>query len=281
MKSPIPDQVKKGTLLWPVKHFASGQSQLRDDRVVVEEPLEIKLEYGNEGDRKSMSLSVTMRTPGDDHDLSTGFLYTEGIIKSHNDIISISSDDDNLVRVSLSPGCHFSPGDVTRHFYASSSCGVCGKASIDMVRIRAPWILKPEHPKVGKEVLSKLAQTLRKAQEIFAETGGLHAAGLFKPDGSMILSREDVGRHNALDKLIGRAMLTVGLPLSDYVCVVSGRAGFELVQKAWMAGFPVFAAVGAPSSLAVELADLQNMTLIGFLRSDRWNIYADTGRMQE
>jgi FdhD protein len=150
-----------------------------------------------------------------------------------------------------------------------------------MVRVRASWVLKPGHPKINHKVLSKLAQTLREAQEIFAETGGLHAAGLFKPDGSMILSREDVGRHNALDKLIGRAMQTAGLPLSDFLCVVSGRAGFELVQKAWMAGFPVFAAVGAPSSLAVELADQQNMTLIGFLRSERWNVYTDAGRMLE
>jgi FdhD protein len=259
------------------------------DLLAAEEPLEIVLAFGESNNRRRQSISVTMRTPtGNDFELALGFLLTEGVISSYKDVISVrytASELDktaqaNIVQIDLQPSIKFDAEKLQRHFYTSSSCGVCGKTSIDMVQTTSCFWLKKGLPIVKSTILRTLPEKLRKAQAVFEATGAIHAAALFDTEGVLIAVREDVGRHNALDKLIGWAMQHNRLPLSNHILLVSGRSSFELVQKALMAGIPILAAVGAPSSLAVQLANENGMTVVGFLKEHRFNIYSSFERIE-
>ncbi|GAA3445300.1 formate dehydrogenase accessory sulfurtransferase FdhD [Planomonospora venezuelensis] len=250
------------------------------DALAAEEPLEIRL-----GGRP---LTVTMRTPGDDFDLAAGFLVGEGVISSAEEITAIrycagatadGRNTYNVLDVTLAAGTAPPPASLERNFYTTSSCGVCGKASLDAVRTVATWRVDGDPVRVPAEVIAALPDRLRAAQRVFDRTGGLHAAGLFAPDGTPLCVREDVGRHNAVDKLVGWAVRDGRLPLASGVLMVSGRASFELVQKAVMAGIPVLAAVSAPSSLAVELAAEAGLTLAGFVRGASMNVYSREDRI--
>ena len=259
----------------------------RDDVVATEEPLEIRLAYTRpDGRRAQKSISITMRTPGNDGELAAGFLLTEGIVASADQVDAIGPCGPpaangliNVVRVDLATDVEVDLARLERHFYTSSSCGVCGKASLEAVAIQGRHDLHEVALKVSPDVLGELPEKLRARQSVFERTGGLHASGLFDARGRIDAIREDVGRHNALDKLIGQALLRDELPLADYGVVVSGRASFELMQKAMMAGISMLAAVGAPSSLAVELAEEFGMTLVGFLKPNRFNVYSRADRI--
>ncbi len=258
-----------------------------DDSLAVEEPLEIRLGHSGPSGVTTSSLAVTMRTPGADFDLAAGFLFTEGIIRSRDDIARIAhagpsrgrARTRNIVRVDLCPGVPVNLAHLQRNFTVSSSCGVCGKASIEALAIRGCTALPVGSPRIHPEVLAALPERLRAAQPVFHQTGGLHAAGIFSSAGALLAVREDVGRHNALDKLIGAKLLDRELPLSNSILVLSGRIGFELVQKALVAGIPIVAAVGAPTSLAVELAREFDITLAGFIRQAGFNIYSAPQRL--
>jgi FdhD protein len=271
----------------PIEKVQDGRRDSRQDVVAVEEPLEIRLVSGDGKERTDVSVSITMRTPGDDYELAAGFLFGEGIIHQHSDIHQISYcvgprkdlQEYNLVSVHLNPGCNFDAKRLTRNFYTTSSCGVCGKSSIDALRVQVSARPTFTAPPIAPSILYALSGKLRERQRVFEKTGGLHAAGLFDPAGNLLSLREDVGRHNATDKLIGEQFLADKTPLSNTILVLSGRASFELVQKALVAGIPVMAAVGAPSSLAVELAKEFGMTLLGFLRDDHFNIYTGSERI--
>jgi FdhD protein len=258
-----------------------GAVSARPDTLVAEEPLEIRL--------NGRPIAVTMRTPGDDFALATGFLVSEGVIGAAGDVRTIAYCDGatadgvntyNVVNVTLAPGVAVPEFGLERKVYTTSSCGLCGKASLDSVRTTARFpIADSPRLAVTTEVLSELPGRLREAQRVFERTGGLHAAGLFTESGELLDVREDVGRHNAVDKLVGRALREGGLPLSRAVLLVSGRASFELAQKAAMAGVPVLAAVSAPSALAVDLAEELGLTLVGFLRGRDMNVYAGAERI--
>lgn len=256
------------------------QATRRPDTVTAEEPLEVRV-----GGR---ALAVTMRTPGDDFDLAMGFLLTEGLIAGAEDVASLMHCQDegedgrptyNVVDVALRPGVALPDVSLERSFYTTSSCGVCGKASIDAVRVRSTYDVSADAGPIPAQVLVTLPDALRERQKVFDRTGGLHAAGLFTADGQLLAAREDVGRHNAVDKLIGWAAREHRLPLARCVLMVSGRASFELTQKALMAGIPCLAAVSAPSSLAVQLAGESGMTLVGFLRPPKMTVYAGAERL--
>lgn len=258
----------------------------KEDFLVMEEPLEIRLGFEKEGILLQKSISVTMRTPGNDTELALGFLFTEGIISSRQQVKNAVSVPvrrkealENVVLVELVDDQAIDFKKLERHFYTTSSCGVCGKASIEAVWVQGNFDLPENSPVFRASVLHGLPRKLLKKQSVFGQTGGLHAAALFDGAGNLLFSREDVGRHNAVDKLVGTAFLQNELPLSAHLLLVSGRAGFELVQKAIVAGIPFMAAVGAPSSLAVELAEEAGMTLIGFLRNGQFNIYTHPGRV--
>jgi FdhD protein len=253
------------------------------DYLATEEPLELRLVAG----KNKQSLAVTMRTPGNDFELAAGFLLSEGIFSSREDIkrISYCVDKDlseeqryNVVNISLKANELPELEKLERHFYTSSSCGVCGKASLEALENRNLQKIKSSL-QVAPELLYSLPEKLRTSQGLFDATGGLHAVALFDLEGQLLALREDVGRHNAMDKLLGWALLENLLPLSNHIVLVSGRASFELAQKALVAGIPVFCAVSAPSSLAVDLAKRFEMTLIGFLRDERFNIYASYERV--
>ncbi len=271
----------------------SDQLLRRVDELVTEEPMEVRVVAWRDGRWVPHPVTVTMRTPGDDFELAAGFLFTEGVVTDPHMIAHITyctnplaycTDSDqlqkyNIVTVYLHRDVVFDAGRLSRHVYTTSSCGICGKASLELVRTVC------DRRPVGAMQLSpdyfhSLPQALDRAQSLFHRTGGLHAAALFDADGQLLLLREDIGRHNAMDKLVGALFLNRRLPASDTVVLVSGRASFELVQKAIMAGIPVMAAVGAPSNLAVELAREYGMTLIGFLREGRFNVYAGHERLR-
>lgn len=253
----------------------------RRDRVAGEEPLEIRV--GGVGEELTQ-VAVTMRTPGADFELAVGFLLTEGLIETRHDVADIRYCADvaqaeqqyNVLSVRLTRP--FDASTLQRNMFASSSCGVCGKASIDMVEVACRPL--PEGPEVDFETLLDLPEVLRRRQRTFERTGGIHATGLFTPSGELVELREDIGRHNAMDKAIGARLMQGDAPLHGYVALVSGRAGFELVQKAAVAGIPVLAAVGAPSSVAVDAAKRLGLTLVGFLRDDRCNVYAHPERIR-
>jgi FdhD protein len=269
--------------LAPVRvcRVSDARSTLQPDLLAVEEPLEVRLGHTVDERRVHTSVSVTMRTPGHDEELAVGFLFTEGILVTPAQVADVRNcGGGNVVRVDLATDVDVDLARLQRHFYTSSSCGVCGKASLEAVRVPARHHLAPGLPVVEAEVIHQLPQELRAAQAVFDRTGGLHAAALFDTQGKLLCSREDVGRHNALDKLIGSRFLAGAAPLSDSVLLVSGRASFELVQKAVVAGIPILAAVGAPSSLAVGLAREHGMTVIGFVRPDRFNVYAGAERVR-
>lgn len=267
--------------------FRHNQLNTQNDYLVREEPLEIQLAYGPSAQRQRLSLAVTMRTPGQDFDLVYGFLFTEGLIKGRKDVLQMrypgvqlsEEAQENSLLVELHPDTSFDPKRLQRHFYTSSSCGICGKASLEMVQQHSAFLLPLHQGIASSSTLLNLSSTMRSAQSLFNDTGGIHATGLFTLNGELLYLREDVGRHNALDKVIGAAMQKQALPLSDTILLVSGRAGFELVQKAVMAGIPIMAAVGAPSSLAIELAEAHNLTLVGFLRDGGFNVYTGGERI--
>ncbi len=270
-----------GVAIISVCRIQGSESIYQPDELAVEEPLEIRLGYELDGRRIHRSVSITMRTPGQDRELAAGFLFTEGIIATPEQVAGIRAcGRSNAVRVDLRPGVGVDLARLERHFYTSSSCGVCGKTSLDAVRVSCPIRLPDDRPVVEASVIHRLPATLLAAQRTFERTGGLHASALFDAGGNLLALREDVGRHNALDKLIGAQFLDGRTPLSTAVLLVSGRASFELVQKAAVAGIPILAAVGAPSSLAVDLARERGLTVLGFVREDRFNIYTGTGRIR-
>jgi FdhD protein len=263
--------MKRNIVTVPIRKVDQASVIAEQDLLAVEEPLEIRL-----GER---NVAITMRTPGNDEELAAGFLFTEGILRDRSEISAISPGERNRVTVTLKDESGVDFERLERNFYVSSSCGVCGKASIQAVEAIGCPILDRNKPRIDARLIHTLPEKLRANQMVFDRTGGLHAAGLFDTTGRLINAREDVGRHNAVDKLIGAAFLKGALPLEDHVLMVSGRTSFELVQKALMAGIAVLAAVGAPSSLAVELALRYGMTLIGFVRDRRFNIYSGEARV--
>jgi FdhD protein len=267
----------RSVALTQVTEWDDGTTRRKEDYLAAEEPLEIRI-----GEHP---LSVTMRTPGSDRELAAGFLFTEGIVERRAQILELEENAGenpanraNAVRATLAPEAIPDFGKMRRHFFAASSCGICGKASIDAVRSRT---LAPpsEDFRIDPEVLVRMPDALRESQAVFGRTGGLHAAALFDAKGELLVLREDIGRHNAVDKVIGWALLEERVPLSSAVLLVSGRGGFEIVQKAIVAGLPVLACVSAPSSLAVQLARELGQTLVGFLRGRRFVIYAGEERI--
>jgi FdhD protein len=260
---------------------AGGAMTRQSDVVTMEEPLEIQVAHGPADHRVEQSIAVTMRTPGDDRALALGFLFGEGVVRTAEDVTAIDvvshagSDEDpgNIVRVELTPTAVFDAEALSRNVYTTSSCGVCGKASLDAVRVHIPDYAGRDSFAVDHRALGALPEQLRRQQQAFMRTGGLHASGTFDARGRIVAVAEDVGRHNALDKLVGGYLQEGRLPMTDVGLIFSGRASFELIQKAAMAGCPLVAAIGPPSSLAVELAAEQRMTLIGFLRERRFNVY--------
>lgn len=271
-----------------IERLKNGVQQKDTDLLAVEEPMEIRLDFGNKSERKSQPISVTMRTPGYDFELALGFLFTEGIIQSPLDVHMIRyctdmqtiENKNNIVRVYLNENVIVDTERLKRNFYTSSSCGVCGKESIESVRTQCKPVAVTNIT-AAPEIILGLPATLRKKQNVFEYTGGLHASALFDQKGNLLLLREDVGRHNALDKLIGASIFgkETNIDLSNSILLLSGRASFELLQKAAMAGIPIVCAVGAPSSLAVQIAKTFGITLIGFLREERFNIYSGSERI--
>jgi FdhD protein len=283
----------------PVEKVTGQNSQRVLDQLAVEEPLEIQLSYGPSNARETKSISITMRTPGNDFDLAAGFLMTEGVVQNANDIGDISyatrppsesaqfplimdatkpNSKHNIVRVDLATRVKVSLASLQRNFYTTSSCGVCGKASLLSLRTVCP-LRAMNNFRVDAQLLYRLPERLRASQGVFDHTGGLHGAGLFDSTGTLLALREDVGRHNAVDKLIGAEFLARRTPLRERVLLLSGRASFELLQKALMGGIPMVAAVGAPSSLAVDVAKEFDITLVGFLRDGHFNIYHGSERI--
>lgn len=268
------------------KHYKAGEDTLTNDVVAAEEPLEIRLEYGPVNNRQTQNVAVTMRTPGNDNELATGFLFTEGIIKHQQDIalakhafIACTENRENVIHISLQADAVPNLGKADRNFYTTSSCGVCGKSSIAAIRTVGNYTSHDCNDTINAEVLYQLPPVLRNHQEVFDNTGGLHASALFNLNGELLAIREDVGRHNALDKLIGLSLQNNWLPIQNKVLLLSGRISFELVQKAAMAGIGIVAAIGAPSSLAIQIAQEFNITLVGFLRQQRFNIYTAAHRI--
>jgi FdhD protein len=252
-----------------------------EDEVAVEEPLEIRLDCEREGRRVRRVVSVTMRTPGHDRELAVGFLFSEGIVSGQGVISRVRGcGSGNVVRVVLEAGAEVDWGRLERHFYTTSSCGVCGKTSIEAVRVAGLGGEVSDGPEIEAAVVNRLPEVVREAQAVFNRSGGLHASALFDREGRLVDLFEDVGRHNALDKLVGARVLAGEVPLADRILLLSGRASFELVQKSAMAGIPIVAAVGAPSSLAVGLAKEHRITLLGFVRGNRFNVYSNFGRIR-
>lgn len=264
--------------------ISDSDSESRSDGLAVEEPVEISLSILSSTPPVSeKNISITMRTPGNDQDLAIGFLFTEGIIKADDQVSKILIEE-NKVHVFLNSAHGVDLSKLDRHFYTSSSCGVCGKASLEAIRTVCKLdAVEDLSWQVDRDLLYSLPEMLRAEQAIFARTGGIHAAALFSPEGAFLLSREDVGRHNALDKLIGAALQehsALSLPLNQQLLLLSGRASFELIQKAVMAGIKFVVAIGAPSSLAVDLAKEHELTLVGFLKENRYNIYTGAARIK-
>ncbi|MGH1543438.1 MAG: formate dehydrogenase accessory sulfurtransferase FdhD [Arenicella sp.] len=287
------DKATKQLLIHKVNN---GQSHNSQDEVAVEEPLEIRIEFSPLGlnkHREQKSISITMRTPGYDFELAAGFLLTEGIIQKTEQIKTIDfcgpavgeEQLNNTVKVSLQANVKVDLKRLERHFYTTSSCGVCGKTSLEALYVQGQQPIDHDNFTINRESLYQLANSLKQHQTIFNKTGGIHAAAAFNSQAQILQVREDVGRHNALDKLIGHMLLNYAKPLteslSNYGILVSGRASFELLQKAMMARSPLLLAVGAPSSLAVELAEAFNITLIGFLSNNRFNIYSGSQRITD
>lgn len=269
-----------------LQKIAGDCAKQQSDHVAVEEPLEIRLGYSTREGRTASSISITMRTPGHDAELALGFLFTEGIIGRPNDVADVAhcgpaapdTGTHNVIRVDLADGVEVDLARLQRNFYTTSSCGVCGKSSLDAIRVTGARPVDGNF-EVPLAVLTSMPDKLRKTQATFDQTGGLHAAAAFDSQGEILVTREDVGRHNAVDKVAGALFSDNRLPAGDIGLLVSGRASFELMQKALMCGMPLLAAVSAPSSLAVRLAEEFNVTLVGFLRGDTFNIYSGGERI--
>lgn len=271
---------ENGARQFEVQQVRADAAAVVSDLVAIEEPLEIRVVIDEDGSKKDRSISITMRTPGADEKLAVGFLVTEGIVTEREDVVAVRPcRSGSVVRVRLRDTLQVDLQRLQRHFFTSSSCGVCGKASIESVAVQIQSPLKPGTPTVAAEAIGKLPDRLRHAQRLFDQTGGLHASGLFDCEGSLLAVEEDVGRHNALDKLIGGQWIDDASVFARSILVVSGRISFELVQKALVVGIPIMVAVGAPSSLAIELAQRHGMTLIGFTKPDRYNVYHDCKRI--
>ncbi len=253
-----------------IHEWNDGAVRPVQDALVAEEPLEIRI--------SDTPLAVTMRTPGHDLELAAGFLFTEGLIRTREEITKLGEGEKNVVQIDLRSTSELNLDSMQRNFFSTSSCGICGKASIDQVRSRKLSRLNGDL-QLSADLLCKLPDRLRQAQKIFGYTGSLHAAGLFDRRGELLLTREDVGRHNAVDKVIGWGLMNECLPLSNSIMLVSGRGGFEIVQKAIVAGIPILACVSAPSGLAVRLAREMGMTLVGFLRGKRFIVYSAPERL--
>ncbi len=277
----------KGSLAVEIARVDGASRETHADAVAVEEPLEIRIAYSTPDGRATRSISITMRTPGDDEALAAGFLLSEGIVRSSGDILAIETcgppapdtGTHNIVRVELGADVTLDLGRLKRHFYTTSSCGVCGKASLDALRVDGVKPLDDNASVFARDMLTTLPDTLRAAQATFEQTGGLHAAAAFDATGKLVAVMEDVGRHNAVDKVVGRLSIDGRLPAADLGMLVSGRASFELAQKTLVAGMPLLAAVSAPSSLAVTVAREFDMTLIGFLRGPSFNVYSGARRV--
>ncbi len=262
--------MQNGIENFKIKKQVNNRLVEKIDTIAIEEPLEIQIK--REG-KKPKAISVTMRTPGDDQELAFGFLFTEGVLKSYTDVNAVSYDGDNIIKIHVAADFDLPTNSLERNFYTTSSCGVCGKASIDAIYTKSVFNVIAG-TKITKKVLFSLKDKLVREQSLFTKTGGIHAAALFSMDGNLESVFEDVGRHNALDKLVGNAFKTSKLPFCNKILLLSGRASFELIQKATMAGISNIVAVGAPSSLAVKLAKQNGQTLIGFLKESSFNIYA-------
>jgi FdhD protein len=270
-----------------ISRVSGNQSKTESDDVAVEEPLEIQLCSSSTEGSAAKSISITMRTPGDDADLALGFLLTEGIIESAEQVVSVAHRGEpaadtglqNIVRVELRPDVAIDLDRLERHFYTTSSCGVCGKTSLEALRVTGQRSLDYCTTAFACDVIISMPERVKNLQRVFAKTGGLHAAAVFDSQGEIVVVKEDVGRHNATDKAIGALLQAGALPGNTYGLLVSGRASFELMQKSLVAGIPLLAAVGAPSSLAVQTAKDFDMTLVGFLRDAKFNIYAGPERI--
>lgn len=271
--------IRRNTASVRITSVRDGVSVQRADRLAAEEPMEVRA--GGPG-QEPVSVAVTMRTPGNDFELAAGFLFTEGLIEGPQEISSVAycelpAEEQHYNVVTVRLRRPFDPAGLTRNFYATSSCGICGKASLDHVRLACARV-RPG-PVFARSAILSMPEALRAAQRIFEQTGGLHASALFDPDGGVVAAREDVGRHNAVDKLVGRSLLAGEVPLAERGLFVSGRVSFEIVQKAAMAGVPLVAAVSAPSSLAVEAAADLGMTVVGFVRGSGFNVYSHPERV--
>jgi FdhD protein len=275
------------TRSFSVNKIDGNSAKSGDDLVAVEEPLEIRLGYSTPEGRTASSVSITMRTPGFDAELAVGFLYSESIVQNSGDIMKVEhcgpaapdTGNHNIVRVDLAPEVSVDLGRLQRHFYTTSSCGVCGKSSLDALRITGTEALTTGRTRFSRKTLIAMPDALRARQQAFAQTGGLHAAAAFDSQGEILVVHEDVGRHNAVDKVVGTLLARDLLPASELGLMVSGRASFELMQKTLVAGIPLLAAVSAPSSLAVQLANEFNVSLVGFLRGNTFNIYSGEERV--
>jgi FdhD protein len=267
-----------------INRIRGDQRSRQQDYVAVEEPLEIQLSSPTAKDCAARSISITMRTPGDDIELALGFLYSEAIISGMEDVAaaaSVGNEDNNTVRITLNPDVEVDLQRLERHFYTTSSCGVCGKASLDALHVTGQQPFTSLTPQFSSKMIVGMPERLRAQQALFSDSGGLHAAAVFNTDGKIIESREDVGRHNAVDKDIGALLRGGQLPGRQFGILVSGRASFELLQKTLVARIPLLAAIGAPSSMAVQLASEFGMTLIGFLRDNNYNVYSAVQRVTE
>ena len=275
------EQQDKDVTILPIRKVNADKFTDINDRLAEEEPLEILLSFNTTGVLEQQVVSVTMRTPGNDGELAAGFLFTEGIIQSNEQINTVAAVPftENKITLSLRDGEKPLLQKTERNFYTTSSCGVCGKASIDAIKTVAVFPLTADEIKIDAAIFYALPDKLREKQVTFNSTGGLHASALFDLSGNFILLREDVGRHNALDKVIGAALRENKLPLHETILLLSGRASFELIQKAMMAGIKIVAAIGAPSTLAVQAAEEAGITLAGFLRNGSFNIYTNNQRI--
>ena len=282
-RKPAGDGIRE-TRNFSVTSVDEGVREAGPDAIAVEEPLEIRLVFHENGELVDQSISITMRTPGNDLELALGFLFTESIIQSYDQIESAAPAtarlECNVVRIQLKPNTRIDAKLLQRNFYTTSSCGVCAKSSLEALRVSGVSRIEPNSFRVSADIVRSLPDKLRQAQSVFASTGGLHAAGLFGPRGKLLLVREDVGRHNAVDKLVGEWLCSGQAPVTGKIPLVSGRTSFEIVQKTLRLGAPILAAVSAPSSLAIQLAEEFGLTLLGFLRGSRFNIYNGAERIR-
>lgn len=262
-----------------IKRIYPTHGEQRHDEIAIEAPLEISIQKVSA--LQAQKISVTMRTPGQDDLLALGFLFTEGILSDFNQVISVNEMVENEIVIMVNDDTELNTTQVDRNFYTSSSCGVCGKSSIDAIKTVSAFKIQEYDLEVKASVLYHLQDQLRERQTTFNQTGGIHAAALFDSEGKLIDFQEDVGRHNAMDKLVGHSWKNGQLPAKEKMLLLSGRASFELIQKAAMAGIPIICSVGAPSSLAIDLAEEQGITLVGFLKSDRFNLYTHHERIRE